>query len=220
MAARRGLWARWTAAFTLGELIGFGCIPVPGAAIALWLTSSLEPSARSLVLYGVAVLGGLGEGAVLGWFQVRVLRGLLPQVAPRLWIGATASAAAVAWALGMLAPTLDDLIGLSTAAQVAIWIPAGIAILLSIGGAQALVLRRIVERPARWVMANAIAWLAGLPWTFLLPALLPEGAATHLWVATFAVAGVLMGATAGAITGFALIRIAAKSAGSPRSVAG
>ena len=71
----------------------------------------------------------------------------------------------------MLAPALDDLIGLSTPTQVAIWIPASLLILCSIGGAQAWVLRGVVEQPHRWIAANLLGWLAGLPWTFVLPAL-------------------------------------------------
>lgn len=210
MIASRDVWLRWTVAFTLGELVGFGGIPVLGAAVALWLTSGLEPAERSLLLYGVAVLGGLGEGAVLGWFQTRVLRRLLPRLDSRRWILATAAAASLAWALGMLAPTLDDVIGLTVPAQIAIWIPAGIVILLSIGTAQALVLRRLVERPSTWVVANVLGWLAGLPWTFALPAALPEDAPAYVWVTTFVLSGILMGATAGAITGIALVRIVAR----------
>jgi len=203
-----GTWARWTVAFTLGELVGFGGIPVLGAAIAVWLTGGFEPVAKSLILYAVAVLGGLGEGAVLGWFQSRILHRVLPELDSRQWILATAAAASFAWALGMLAPTLDDLVGLTAKAQIAIWIPASILILLSIGAAQAMVLRQIVTKPSRWIVANAVGWLAGLPWTFVLPAVLPEGAPMPVWVATFVVAGALMGATAGAITGVTVTRLA------------
>lgn len=212
MIASRDVWLRWTAAFTLGELVGFGGIPVLGAAVALWLTSGLEPAARSLVLYGVAVLGGLGEGAVLGWFQARVLCRLLPRLDSRQWILATAIAASFAWALGMLAPTLDDVIGLTVPAQIAIWIPAGIVILLSIGAAQALVLRQLVDGASIWIAANVLGWLAGLPWTFALPAALPEHAPAYVWVTTFVLSGILMGATAGAITGIALVRIVVRRA--------
>lgn len=212
---RRRTWARWVVAFTLGELVGFGGVAVAAGAIGLWLTSGLQPAARALTLYAIAVLGGIGEGAVLGWFQMKVLRHLLPRLDAGRWIRATAAAAALAWALGMLAPTLDDLVGLPTAIQVVIWIPAGAVILLSIGTAQALVLRGIVDRPARWVGANVLGWLAGLPWTFALPAALPDGAPMPIWVATFVVAGLLMGLTAGAITGLALTGFLKRQASSP-----
>jgi hypothetical protein len=201
------LWRRWVINFTLGELIGFGGIPVLGAAITLWLTGEMDTGSRSLLLYAVAILGGLGEGSVLGWFQSRVLREFLPGYQAKRWILATAVASAFAWACGMLAPTLDDVFGLAPTLQIAIWVPASLLILLSIGSAQAWVLRGLVERPQRWITANVLGWLAGLPWTFALPALVPESAAIAVWILTFVVAGVLMGLTAGAVTGLFLIRL-------------
>lgn len=201
------LYRRWVVACTAGELIGFGGIPVLGAALAIMLTESLAPGTRSVTLYVVAVIGGLGEGAVLAWFQLRVLGPLLPRLSRRRWVRATAFAAAIAWACGMLAPLLDDLVGLAPAAQIAIWVPACVAILLSIGSAQAWVLRGIVEAPRQWLTANVIAWLAGLPWTFVLPALLPESAPMPAWISTFVLAGVLMGLTVGLVTGLAVTRM-------------
>lgn len=201
------LWRRWVLAFTLGELIGFGGIPVLGASIALWLSAGLDAELRSLALYAVSVLGGFGEGAVLGWFQARALKDHLPRLDPRRWILFTGVAAAFAWACGMLAPTLDDLIGLTAIAQTAIWIPAALLILLSIGSAQAWALRSVVELPQRWITANLLGWLAGLPWTFVLPALLPNGTPMAFWFVTFVIAGVLMGLTAGAVTGAFLLRL-------------
>lgn len=201
------LWRRWVLAFTLGELIGFGGIPVLGAALLLWLTDTMAVESRSLLLYAVAVVGGLGEGAVLAWFQQRVLKEYLPGLCPRRWIQLTALAAAFAWACGMLAPTLDDLIGLSAILQVMIWVPASLLILFSIGSAQAQALRGLVVRPQRWILANVLGWLAGLPWTFVLPALLRDDAPLAAWVLTFVVAGVLMGFSAGAVTGLFLLRL-------------
>jgi len=191
----------------MGELIGFGGIPVAGSALAIWLTSALDAATQSVVLYAVAVVGGLGEGAVLAWFQLRVLSETFPALNARLWIVATAAAASIAWACGMLAPTLDEVVGLSTATQIAIWIPASLLILLSIGAAQAWVLRRVVINPGSWVVANSVGWLAGLPWTFVLPALLPESAPIAWWIAAFVVAGVLMGMTVGVVTGAFLLRL-------------
>lgn len=206
ISARKQLWRRWVVAFTAGELVGFG-VPVLGAAAGLALTQSLDPSTRALALYLIAVIGGLGEGAVLAWFQLRVLKPWLPALDPRRWLCATAIAAACAWACGMLAPTLDDLYGLSAATQIAIWIPASIIILLSIGSAQAWALAGVVERHRRWIGANVLGWLAGLPWTFVLPALLPPEAPAAAWITTFVLAGALMGATAGTVTGGFLVRL-------------
>jgi hypothetical protein len=182
-------------------------VPVLGGAIALWLTTGLETPIRSLVLYAVAVAGGLGEGAVLASFQFRVLTECIPNVNRRRWVLATGVAAAFAWALGMLAPTLDDVVGISARVQVTIWIPASILILISIGAAQAWVLRDVVENSGSWVIANALGWLAGLPWTFALPALMPDDAPTVWWITTFAIAAVLMGSTVGLVTGWFLLRL-------------
>ena len=207
------LYRRWVVACTAGELVGFGGIPVLGGTLAVALTGDIAPDLRSVILYAVAVIGGLGEGAVLAWFQLRVLGSLLPRLSRRQWLWATALAAAFAWACGMLVPLLDDLVGLTPTTQIAIWIPAGLAILLSIGGAQAWVLRGIVQKPQRWLIANVIAWLAGLPWTFLLPALLPESAPMKVWISTFVVAGILMGVTVGLVTGIAVTRMRDASPG-------
>lgn len=107
----------------------------------------------------------------------------------------------------MLAPLLDDLFGLPAAAQIALWVPASILILLSIGTAQSWVLRDVIDLPYRWLAANVAGWLLGLPWTFALPALLPESAPVPVWVSAFLIAGVLMGLTVGLVTGRLVVKL-------------
>jgi hypothetical protein len=109
--------------------------------------------------------------------------------------------------LGYLAPTLDDIFALSPLVQITIWVPAGVLILLSIGTAQACVLRGLIEQPWRWIGVNALGWLLGLPWTFILPALVPDNAPVPVWILTFIAAGILMGLTVGAVTGRLLIHL-------------
>jgi hypothetical protein len=205
MSAQSSVYRRWILHFTCGELVGFGGIPVLGGALAFQLTESMPQDIRSLLLYGVAVIGGLGEGAVLAWFQMRVLRQVIPGLSHRRWILATAVAASGAWMLGYLAPTLDDIFELSPATQIAIWIPSSVLILFSIGAAQAWAMKEFVECPKRWIAANALGWLLGLPWTFALPAMVPENSPLIVWIATFVLAGVLMGLTVGAVTGRVLV---------------
>ena len=201
------LFGRWVFYCTVGELVGFGGIPVLGGAIAFSLTAELPSESQSLILYAVAIVSGSGEGAVLAWFQLRILQRLFANLDARRWIYATALAASVAWMLGMLAPTLDDVFQISATTQIVIWIPASIVVLSSIGAAQAWVLRGVVERPKRWLTANVLGWLLGLPWTFVLPALLPESTSIVVWISTFVLAGVLMGLTVGVVTGFTLVRL-------------
>ncbi len=201
------LYRRWVFAFTVGELVGFGGIPVAGGVLVFWFTPEVDVGMRAIVLYTVAVIGGLGEGMVLGWFQARVLREVIIGFDARRWILFTAFAAGFAWACGMLAPTLDDLIGLSVFEQVVIWVPSSVLILFSIGTAQALAVRGLVRNAQQWVWANAVGWLLGLPWTLVLPALLPESSPVVAWIGVFVFAGVLMGATAGAVTGWSVLKM-------------
>ena len=205
--SQSSLYRRWVLAFTAGELLGFGGIPVAGGALVFWLTLELHEVARAIMFYAVAVFGGLGEGMVLGWFQSRVLEQVITGFDARRWILCTSLAASFAWALGMLGPTLDELVGLSTVEQMLIWVPGSVLILFSIGTAQALALRGLVRDPQQWIWVNACGWLLGLPWTFVLPAMLPERAPLAAWVAVFIVAGVLMGATVGAVTGWSVLRM-------------
>jgi hypothetical protein len=205
------LYWHWVLVCTLGEVIGFGGVPVLGGALILALTASLDPTIRSLLLFATSVVGGLGEGAILAAFQLRVLRRSLPSLNARHWTLYTAIAASFAWLCGMLVPLLDDLFGLSNVAQIAIWVPASFLILLSIGTAQSWVLRDVIDKPQRWIAVNVLGWLLGLPWTFVLPALLRESAPIAIWVATFIVAGVMMGLTVGLVTGSLVIKLEARN---------
>lgn len=207
----RGMLGRWVLAFTLGELVGFGLLPASLGSLAAWLSSAMDATPRALLLYGVAIVTGFGEGAVLARFQLRVLRDVFPGLDERSFTLATGVAASVAWAAGMLVPTLDDVIGLSAPVQVASWIAAALVILPSIGIAQARALRGVLVRPGLWIAANVLGWLLGLPWTFVCPALVPDGAPLPAFVLAMVVGGVAMGATAGLVTGLALARLAAGS---------
>ena len=84
----------------------------------------------------------------------------------------------------------------------------GIALLLSIGTAQSLVLRGRVRRAWRWIPANALAWCAGLIVAVsLMSVLLTEDTTLPGGIAIGAAAGVLMGAVVAAVTGWFLVRI-------------
>lgn len=207
---RARVWRQWVVACTLGELIGFGLLPAAAGLMAYTLTTEVAPVPRALILYVVSIVGGLGEGAVLAGFQLTVLKKVMPAIDGRRWVVYTATAAAVAWGAGMLAPTLDDIVGLPVAAQVAVWLFAAVVIVPSIGFAQSLVLRSLVEQPHRWTLANAFGWLVGLQWTFVLPMMLPDDAPPLYFGVAMVVGGVLMGLTVGMVTGRALITLERK----------
>ena len=129
-------------AVTLGELAGFS---VPSAVGGLAWAADAGPA----TLYIALVCAGAGEGTILAGAQWIALRDALPALSARRWIASTVGAAGLAWSLGMLPSTLGDRLG-----RVPVFVLAptlalgGTVLLLSIGSAQALVLRAHVAR--RW----------------------------------------------------------------------
>jgi deazaflavin-dependent oxidoreductase (nitroreductase family) len=196
----RALRQRWFRNVTLGECAGFAVPATVGA---------LTAHAANAVSVPLLVLAGAVEGALLGWFQARVLRSVLPAFPVARWVGATAVAAAGAWAIGMGLGLMGERIaGLPVAVLVSVVAVAGLALLLSIGTAQWTVLRGLVPRAGRWVTGTSLAWLVALG-VFLL-------ATTFLWqpgqtIATIAVigmfGGLLMAGTVAALTGHVVVRV-------------
>jgi hypothetical protein len=187
-------WTTWFLWVTAGEFAGFLAPAITGA-----LTSS-EP---------FLVLAGITEGAVLGAAQWLVLRRAVPGLKPWGWIGLTALAAGFAWAVAMLAVHYGEpLRTLPLAVLLPLATVAGVAVLLSMGVSQWLVLRHHVDRASTWVWANAVAWCAGLiVFTAFTTPLWQPGQQTALIVLIGAVGGLLMAATMAAITGSALVRL-------------
>jgi hypothetical protein len=196
----RSLWLSWFGSVTLGECLGFA-VPATVGAVA----AQLGPA----VFVPLLVLAGAVEGALLGWFQARVLRRVVPGLPVRRWTGATAAGAALAWTIGLLPSTLG---GALAAWPAALLIPVaaigGLVLLGSIGTAQWLVLRAHVRRAGHWIWATAAAWVLALG--------LFTAVTTPLWqpdqsVATIVLIGVLggvvMAATVAAVTGIAVVRL-------------
>lgn len=181
----------------VGEAVGFAG---PAAMGALVYGFGI-PAWPALPLH---VLAGGFEGAVLGFTQASVLRRYVPALDVRGWVRNTTLAAMLAWLLGMLPSTIGDPLF-----DRWLWfsplLAAGSVVLLnSIGIAQWLVLRPHAVTAWWWIPANAVAWLAGIPWVFVAMAFVSEGDPTWA-IATAGVAGgVLMAATVCVVTGLAL----------------
>jgi hypothetical protein len=153
------------------------------------------------------IAAGMGEGATLGFAQWLVLRRAIPALPREQWVWATALAAALAWLIGMLPSTIEDIGALNR-----MFLVVGVAILgtlfiCSIGGAQWVVLRRYTPRAGWWVLANAIAWPAGVAVPFVGLSLLPDGTEPITMLKVGILCGMLMGLVVGAITGAVLIRL-------------
>ncbi|NUT34375.1 MAG: hypothetical protein HOV79_15000 [Hamadaea sp.] len=192
----RGLWRSWVVWVTLGEALGFCAPALVGAATAS------EPAAVSVP--GLLAAGAI-EGMALGAAQAHVLRGAVPGLPGRQWIAATATAAVVAYAIG-LAPSTVGFTALPGWAQIPLGAAGGLGLLLSIGVAQWLVLRRFVPGAAHWIWITAVAWLAGLA-VFLTIAtpLWHEGQALSVTILVGIAAGLIMAATVAAVTGRGLV---------------
>jgi len=213
---------RWVAACVGGEVIGLG---VAAGAVATLRTLGDSLSARLMQLL-IAVAGGL-EGLALGGLQASALRTRLPALSWRRYVGATATVAVAAWAVGMLPSTLSPggeaaqagagpPLGLLLAAMFAGGLAAGGVI----GSAQARALRCDAVGLHGWIGANAVAWAIALVWIGLLASV--PTAAWPWWLTAIdgAVAGVLSGLTVGVVTGSRLPQLMpapGRSALPPRS---
>ena len=193
---------RWVAWVSAGESLGF---LAPAAAqsvsVAFW------PAAGVPLL----VLAGLVEGAVLGWFQGRVLESRLPAVSVRHWVLLTAAAAAVAWTVGLLSFSSESWQGWPAAAQIVTGTGAAMVLLVSIGLAQWFELRRHVPGAWRWIAGSAAAWAVGLG-VFMAVATPLWQPGQDLWL-TAAIgigAAVLMAVAMAAVTGLVLVRLLPK----------
>lgn len=204
----------WIAANALGEIFGLGVAVLIAIAVA---QAHVFPPAEQIVVVTAAFLViGAYEGAIVGAAQWLVLRRLLPSLRAKHWIGATVAGALVTWMLGRIpsaladwksasggvgrpAPSLTMIVLLSAA--------AGAVLGLILGVAQSFVLRAHVRRAGWWIVANALAWAAGMPLIFIAAGL-PSPHTSMLSIAALLLVAVgAAGAVVGAIEGVFLRRL-------------
>lgn len=209
---------RWILANGIGELLGLGLGGLAGLPLQLWLESALPTVAAALA--GAVVFAGV-EGAIVGGLQWRVLRERAPRIGARAWVGTTMLGGLIAWLAVSLPFALmrDEAAGTADAAaaepplvlQLALMALAGLAAGPVLGGAQALALRRVTERPWSWVWANALAWAVGLPVIQLAAGGMPAGTPPALVVTVAAIALFAAGCVVGAIHGPTMLRLTESS---------
>ena len=205
----RGFRRRWTAAFVVGEMVGF----VPPAICGETLAAVGVPD---VVLVVGLTLAGLLEGLAIGVAQARVLARHAPDISGRDWVVATMAAAGFAWFVGMGGGALMGAAVAPPILVAAMLIPAWCAALLSMGYAQWRVLRRTVPRSGRWVWVTAGAWLLGvmIPTTALSTA--PNSWPGWVHAGIGVLAAMAMGLTVGGLTGRTLERLLDTSASARR----
>lgn len=192
------LWLQWLGATAIGELLGFIAPAVAGSTAAAVGLSDLQ---RLPLL----VLAGMIEGATFSYVQWLVLRRYLPQLSGRTWIGATAVAAGIAWALVLLALSIPNPEVIPIWVLIIAGVLFGSTFLVLIGGAQWLALRHVTARAGWWILANAIGWPIGVIVSIIGIGLIPDGASLGLMIVIGIASGVMMGIIVGAITGGFLV---------------
>jgi hypothetical protein len=213
-------WLRWTFNCAFGELIGIAL----AGAIAFSVNFAVgEPQTffPKLLVLLAAMISGLVEGSLLGFFQWRVLKERFPRLPRREWIFYTVAIAVLGWFLGML-PSLFFI-----PQEVAPLEPAGVDIdnpylFAGLSIAVGLVLgalfglfqwfsfRKYAQKAARWIIANALGWGIGIGWIYLAASLPDENTSLLLNVGLGLMGGALAGLSVGAVTGIFLIRMRPK----------
>lgn len=215
------LWLRWVLANAGAELVGLG-----GSALAMLgfvtLSSRAETVGTILLQALLAILlGTFLEGVVVGLAQWLVLRGPLPRMPWREWVIATVVGAAIAWLFGMIPSTIiaiSQLLAPPTvpepvtgpAQSSMLLAAAGLGFLLGpvLGFGQYLSLGRYVRKAGWWILANAVAWAAGMTIVFAGVGAVPnEGGLTWQTIAILVFSTLSAGATVGAIHGAALLQL-------------
>lgn len=188
--AAPGFTRRWIVRVGLGEAAGFAVAAAAGATLA-------ATGAPAGIAYPVAVAAGAIEGLALATGQYSAMLGERPRRAA--WLGATAAAAAFAWALGMLPSTLG--VDLASPATWVVFAFGGVLLLASIPVAQWLVLRAAGRRDAgAWVPVTMGAWALAILWTAAPSPFIDETSPFTLVLGLYVVAGLLMAVTIAAVS--------------------
>jgi hypothetical protein len=221
MRQRADMYRRWILANSWSEALGLGTTFVLAGVLVPHLDQLDSVAAALLGVSGAVLHGILLEGVLVGFAQARVMSVGFPGLSQRAWVVATAVGAGVAWLVGMVPSTVIGLVESEAPGAAPPFEPHpvvvyfGAAALGAVTGpilavAQWTVLRRHVRRAHRWLLANAVAWSAGMALIFVgMDRVVPWGGTPMaIGLALYAVCGVT-GAIVGMIHGRWLLRFAA-----------
>jgi len=215
------LWRKWTIHCALGELLGIGC----AGGIAFFVSSitqdTLDLKIKILVLLAMMFAGFL-EGAILGFFQWKVLVKKFETIPRREWMYYTILVGILGWFLGML-PSLffmpSDTIEIEKSSAMSfddsiifLALSCGTGLVLGsiFGLFQWLSLRKYSEKAYKWIIANALGWGLGLGWIYIFASIPAENSSLQLVIFVGICGGILAGISVGAVTGFILIKLKKK----------
>ncbi len=209
------LWLRWVGANALGEMLGLGAT-FAALGMGMAYLESVPGIAGILLSYGLAIVTGILEATLVGWAQWRAVQPWLPQLKFGSWWKATLFGALIAYVLGYLPSTIMGLQEETTQTAtvepdqwVVLLMAAGLGLVggLVLSFFQWRELRRHLLSAWKWLPANMLAWMLGMPLIFLGIDVMfrIQGAVLQLVF----MAGVLLltGAIVGAVHGVALVHL-------------
>ncbi len=205
---------QWILSCALGEFIG---IAIAAAITVLHFRLLGEPVtlADKIITMFIMLLAGAIEGALVAYFQWRVLRNFLPDLTLSRWQVVTIAAALTGWFLGML-PILmsgETSQGAAPAFDPPLWLvsltAAGVGLVFGaiFGWFQWLELRKHLSGAAKWIWANTWGWTLGITWVYMAATLPDATTPIGITITLGAISGVLMGVSVGAVTGLYLKKI-------------
>lgn len=209
------LWFRWVGANALGEMFGLGAtFAVLGAGMTY--LGSIPGITGILLGYGLAIVTGVLEATFVAWAQWNAMRPWLPEIRLSSWWLATLIGALIAYILGYLPSTIMGLQEESTQTTavepeqvVMLLLAAGLGLVggLVLSFFQWRELRRHVPSAWKWLPANMLAWMLGMPLIFcgIDQMFRIQGAGLQFLF----MAGVLLmtGAVVGAVHGIVLVQL-------------
>ena len=151
------LWWRWVGVSAAGELVG-----LPLAALIVSTAIGNVSNGANLLLLAAGGLAGMVNGAMVGGLQWLALRRTARQLSGWRWTLATALGSMLPWALGMSMRSSLHLAQGNDEAVLGALLLMGLLTGTALGGAQWLVLRRILHQAGWWAPASILAWLQGM----------------------------------------------------------
>jgi hypothetical protein len=210
-------YRNWILANAMGELIGLGIT----FSVAYLAFSNLGESNALLAVLasdGLFLLTGAVEGWIVGSAQAWAIGLLLPQIPKKAWVRATIYGALSAWFLGIIPSTIFSLSNPGPAQAGGGEPPAWLIYLLAAGMGLVLgpilavpqwrVLRHYLPRAGYWVLANALAWMFGMPVIFIGTNVIGPGVPAYRIIAALLAAIFAAGAVVGIVHGYFLWRLA------------
>lgn len=197
----------WVVLVTLGGLLSlfapaFGFLLAERLGTPPWLT------------YPTVALAGAVMGLVLGAAQAGALSGTAVAVPRAGWTLVTSAGAMVAWAVGMLPVTLEQLgepLNLASRPVLAALLAGAVVLVIAVPALQWLLLRRVVRKAWLWIPLTVVAAATGLGIAWVARQVMDPATADGALTGSLAMAAVLALAFA-LVTGVGLRWLA----GSPR----